>query len=95
MNNSRFILILYSGTYYDSIKNYVDSNGRLAISAKIRKKLHIKVGDEVSIKYGDSELIVLTFQANIEKARDILSKYKNIDLQKELKSIRNEDAKKF
>jgi ribosomal protein S4 len=57
--------------------------------------LHLKVGDEVSIKYKDSELIVSTYYANIEKARNILSKYKNIDLQKELKLIRNEDVNKF
>lgn len=78
-----------------ALKSYIDSNGRLAIPAKIRKKLHLKAGDEVSIKYKDSELIVSTYHANIEKARNILSKYEDIDLQKELKLMRNEDANKF
>ena len=41
-----------------ALKSYIDNNGRLAIPAKIRKKLHLNIGDEVSIKYSDSELIV-------------------------------------
>ena len=46
-----------------ALKSYIDSNGRLAIPVKIRKKLHLKAGDEVSIKYKDSELIVSTYHA--------------------------------
>lgn len=78
-----------------ALKSYIDNNGRLAIPAKIRKKLHLNIGDEVSIKYSDSELVVSTFHSNVEKARNILDKYKNIDLQKELKLMRTEDADKF
>ena len=77
-----------------AIKSYIDNNGRLAIPAKIRRKLKLKVGDEVSIKYDDSELIVSTFHSNIEKARNILDKYKDIDLQNELKLMRIEDVTK-
>lgn len=68
-------------------KSYIDNNGRLAIPAKIRQKLNLKVGDEVSMKFNDSELIISSFSSNIEKARNILKKYKDIDLQ-------NEDASK-
>ena len=75
-------------------KSYIDNNGRLAIPAKIRQKLKLKPGDEVSIKYNDTELVVSTFSSNIEKARNILEKYKDIDLQNELKIMRNEDATK-
>ena len=75
-------------------KSYIDNNGRLAIPAKIRQKLKLKLGDEVSIKYNDTELVVSTFSSNIEKARNILEKYKDIDLQNELKIMRNEDATK-
>lgn len=78
-----------------SPKSYIYSNGRLAIPAKIRKKLQLKAGDEVSIKYKDSELIVSTFHANTERAWNILSKYKNIDLQKELEIMRSEDVNGF
>ena len=77
-----------------ALKSYIDNNGRLAIPAKIRKKLHLNVGDEVSIKYSDSELVVSTFHSNIEKARNILSKYGNLDLQEELRIMRKEYATK-
>ncbi|MCC8399694.1 MAG: AbrB/MazE/SpoVT family DNA-binding domain-containing protein [Rickettsia endosymbiont of Culicoides impunctatus] len=78
-----------------ALKSYIDSNGRLAIPAKIRKKLQLKAGDEVSIKYKGFELIVSTFHANIERVRNILSKYKDIDLQKELEIMRSEDVNRF
>ena len=57
--------------------------------------MHLKVGDEVTIKYSESELIVSTFHSNIEKARNILEKYGNLDLQKQLKLMRKENADKF
>ncbi len=76
-------------------KSYIDNNGKLAIPSKIRKHLHLKVGDEVTIKYSESELIVSTFHSNIEKARNILERYGNLDLQKQLKLMRKENADKF
>lgn len=75
-----------------AIKSYIDSNGKLVIPSKIRKKLHLNKGDEVSIKYSESELIVSTFHSSIEKARNILNKYKDLDLQKELTILRKENA---
>jgi AbrB family looped-hinge helix DNA binding protein len=76
------------------LKSYIDSNGRLAIPSKIRKKLHLNKGDEVSLKCSNSELIISTYRSNIEKARNILVKYNNLDLQKELIMMRKEDADK-
>ena len=78
----------------EALKSYIDTNGRLALPLKVRKKLHLNIGDEVSIKYSESELIVSTFHSNLEKARNILSKYENLDLQQELKLLRAEDANK-
>lgn len=78
----------------ESFKSYIDNNGRLAIPAKIRKKLHLNIGDKVSVNYSDAELVVSTFHSNIEKARSILNKYGNLDLQEELKIMRKEDATK-
>ncbi|HJK86937.1 MAG TPA: AbrB/MazE/SpoVT family DNA-binding domain-containing protein [Candidatus Megaira endosymbiont of Nemacystus decipiens] len=75
-----------------ALKSYIDNNGRLAIPSKIRKTLHLNKGDEVSLKYSDSELIISTFHSNIEKARNILDKYENLDLQKELTLMRKEDV---
>jgi AbrB family looped-hinge helix DNA binding protein len=77
-----------------AFKSYIDNNGRLAIPAKVRKKLHLNIGDKVSVNYSDSELVVSTFHSNIEKARNILSKYGNLDLQEELRIMRKEDANK-
>ena len=75
-------------------KSYIDSNGRLAIPAKVRQTLKLKPGDEVSISYDNSQLVVLPFHSNLQKARDILSKYAHIDLHNELKTLREEDAAK-
>lgn len=77
-----------------AFKSHIDNNGKLAIPAKIRKKLHLNIGDKVTVNYSDSELVVSTFYSNIEKARSILDKYENLDLQKELKLMRDEDANK-
>jgi AbrB family looped-hinge helix DNA binding protein len=77
-----------------AFKSYIDNNGRLAIPAKVRKKLHLNIGDKVSVNYSDSELVVSTFHSNIEKARNILSRYGNLDLQEELRIMRKEDANK-
>lgn len=74
-----------------ALKSYIDSSGRLAIPAKIRQKLKLKPGDEVSINYNDSQLIISSFHSNIEKVRNILNKYTDLDLQKELKIMRSED----
>ncbi|NRB10154.1 MAG: AbrB/MazE/SpoVT family DNA-binding domain-containing protein [Rickettsiaceae bacterium] len=78
----------------ETFKSYIDNNGKLAIPAKIRKKLHLNKGDEVSVKYTNSVLVVSTFHANIQKSRDILDKYEDLDLQKELKNMRRKDAEK-
>jgi AbrB family looped-hinge helix DNA binding protein len=74
-------------------KSYIDNNGKLTIPAKVRKHLHLKPGDEVSIKYTDSELVISTFRSNLERARNILSQYENLDLSNELKQQRQEDAR--
>ena len=70
-----------------AFKSYIDSNGRLAIPAKIRKKLNLNKGDEVTIKLSESELVVSTYHANIDKARGILNKYGDLDLQQSLKKV--------
>ena len=76
-----------------AFKSYIDSNGRLAIPAKVRKQLHLNKGDEVTINLSDSKLVVSTYHSNIERSRDILKKYGNLDLQGSLKDLRTEDLK--
>jgi AbrB family looped-hinge helix DNA binding protein len=74
-----------------AFKSYIDSNGRLAIPAKVRKKLHLNKGDEVTLKLTDSNLVISTYHSNIERTREILKKYDNPDLQESLKSLRKKD----
>lgn len=74
-----------------AFKSYIDNNGRLAIPAKVRKKLHLNKGDEVTIKLSNDELVVSTYHSNIDKAREILNKYGNPDLQQSLKELRKQD----
>jgi len=74
-----------------AFKSYIDSNGRLAIPAKLRKKLHLNKGDEVTLKLLDSELVVSTYHSNIERARKILNKYGNPDLLQSLRDLRRQD----
>ena len=76
-----------------AFKSYIDSNGRLAIPVKVRKQLHLNKGDEVTINLSDSKLVVSTYHSNIERSRDILKKYGNLDLQGSLKDLRTEDLK--
>ncbi len=52
-------------------KSYIDFNGRLAIPAKVRQALKLKVGDEVSIKYNDSLKALL-----LPKLRDYIKEEK-------------------
>ncbi len=74
-----------------AFKSYIDNNGRLAIPAKVRKKLHLNKGDEVTIKLANSELVVSTYHSNVEKAREVLNKYGKLNLQQSLKDLRKQD----
>ena len=74
-----------------NFKSHIDHNGRLAIPAKVRKQLHLNAGDKVAVSYSESALIISTFHAKIEKARKILAQYEGLNLQQELKSMRQED----
>ena len=75
-------------------KSYIDTNGKLAIPIKIRQRLKLKPGDEVSLKWTEHELVVTTFHAPLEKARSIIEQYTNKSLVDELKAMRKEDADK-
>lgn len=80
-----------------TIKTYIDQTGKLVIPTKVRKLLQLNKGDEVTLNYSETshnEFTVSTFHSHLEKARDILNKYQELDLQAELTNLRNEDAKK-
>ena len=71
-----------------------DTNGRIAIPAKMRKLLHLHPGDDVILKCEGGQITITSYANNIEKVRDILKKYTNRSLLEELKILRKEDAER-
>lgn len=49
---------------------------------------------KIPIKHNDSKVILSVLHSNIEKARNILEQYRDVDLNKELKLMRKEDVTK-
>ena len=56
-------------------KTYIDGNGRLALSAHLRKQLNLNKGDQVYIKLTDEGLLISSFQTKLVKARKLLQQY--------------------
>jgi AbrB family looped-hinge helix DNA binding protein len=53
----------------------VNENGRVVIPASFRKRLGIRVGDEVVLQIQDDELRITTLKRNIERARRLVRKH--------------------
>ena len=53
----------------------VNENGRVVIPASFRKRLGIRVGDEVVLQIQDDELRITTLKRNIERAQRIVRKH--------------------
>jgi AbrB family looped-hinge helix DNA binding protein len=53
----------------------VNENGRVVIPASFRKRLGIRVGDEVVLQIQDDELRITTLKRNIERAQRLVRKY--------------------
>jgi AbrB family looped-hinge helix DNA binding protein len=67
-------------------------DGRLAVPASFRKKLHLSPGDEVIMRLEDEELHIFTLQHALKKARAIIAKHtKGGSLVEKLKQQRQED----
>jgi AbrB family looped-hinge helix DNA binding protein len=52
----------------------VNENGRVVIPASFRKRLGIRVGDEVVLQIQDDELRITTLKRNIERAQSLVRK---------------------
>lgn len=76
------------------LKSHIDNHGKLAIPVKIRKMLHLKKGDEVTIACIDNKLVVTSFHEKLAHARSLVKKYVKTSLVDELKKLRKEDATK-
>ena len=52
----------------------VNENGRVVIPASFRKRLGIRVGDEVVLRIEGDELRIATLQRNLERAQWLVRK---------------------
>jgi AbrB family looped-hinge helix DNA binding protein len=53
----------------------VNENGRVVIPASFRKRLGIRVGDEVVLQIEDDELRITTLKRNIARAQRLVRKH--------------------
>jgi AbrB family looped-hinge helix DNA binding protein len=53
----------------------VNENGRVVIPASYRKRLGIKIGDEVVLRLEDNELRISTIKSRVERAQRLVRKY--------------------
>ena len=53
----------------------INENGRVVIPASFRKRLGIRVGDEVVLQICDNELRITTLKRNIERAQRLVRKH--------------------
>jgi AbrB family looped-hinge helix DNA binding protein len=53
----------------------VNENGRIVIPATFRKRLGIRIGDEVVLQLEDDELRIITLKCNIERAQRLVRKH--------------------
>jgi len=73
----------------------VNENGRVVIPASFRKRLGIRVGDEVVLQIQDDELRITTLKRNIERAQRLVRKHvkRGTSLVDELIAERREAAR--
>ena len=57
------------------IRMRVNENGRVVIPATFRKRLGIRIGDEVVLQLEDDELRIITLKRNIERAQRLVRKH--------------------
>ena len=53
----------------------VNQSGRVVIPASFRKRLGIRVGDEVVLQIEDDELRITTVKRNLERAQRLVRKH--------------------
>lgn len=77
------------------VRMRVNPNGRVVIPASFRKRLGIRVGDEVVLRIEDDELRISTLKRNIERAQRLVRKHVKgrVSLVDELIAERREAAR--
>jgi AbrB family looped-hinge helix DNA binding protein len=58
-----------------TLKTRITEGGRIVIPAEYRKALGLQVGDEVMLTLDDGELRIMTIEASIRRAQEIVSRY--------------------
>ena len=58
-----------------TLKTRITEGGRIVIPAEYRKALGLQVGDEVMLTLDDGELRIMTIEAAIRRAQEIVSRY--------------------
>jgi AbrB family looped-hinge helix DNA binding protein len=58
-----------------TLKTRITEGGRIVIPAEYRNALGLQVGDEVMLTLDDGELRILTIEASIRRAQEIVSRY--------------------
>lgn len=74
----------------------VNQNGRVVIPASFRKRLGIRVGDEVVLRIEDDELRITTVKGNLARAQKLIRKHikPGVSLVDELVAERREAARR-
>ena len=57
-------------------KSNMDSLGRILIPSKVRKLLDLKQGDEVTLRYNNGALVLITPKESLKQLRYLLKKGK-------------------
>ncbi|HEY1424139.1 MAG TPA: AbrB/MazE/SpoVT family DNA-binding domain-containing protein [Candidatus Acidoferrum sp.] len=74
----------------------VNQNGRVVIPASFRKRLGIRVGDQVVLRIEDDELRITTVKRNLIRAQKLIRKHikPGVSLVDELVAERREAARR-
>jgi len=73
----------------------VSDGGRIVIPVDIRKKMHIKTGDQLLVSFHNGEIHLSTKEQRLKVSQQMVSKYStNISLADELVKERKEEDEK-
>lgn len=80
----------------ESFRVTINENGRIIIPAPIRKDMHIKAGDELTLTYNDSNLQIETRKQVIKRVQKFFMQRlpKDVSLVDELIQERREEARR-
>jgi len=80
----------------DAVRTKVGENGRLVIPARIRRALHIDVGDTVVLRVENNELRVSSVREAVRRAQELVAKHvpEGVSLMDELIAERRRELRR-